>query len=247
MKSKKKIIFRKKRKKVLTKPDKYCIANEVNGVVAELVDAPDSKSGFFGSESSILSGPTIKIEAIVRLPFLVSAKRKNSNMIWLGYFFTAVNYECYCLSRFMRHKKMMLLLDLLAKVFTSIGLYCLNSLSGAYVFIAVFFMLIVANIKERLNKRWLLGYIFFQSVYLIILYFTYVGISSILAITTVSVTLFCIWWLPPQQMRVVGGLNSFTFLAYQISIKNWAGLLEILVIVSNFLAFMKYKKAGVVK
>ena len=32
----------------------------VDGVVAELVDAPDSKSGFFGSESSILSGPTIR-------------------------------------------------------------------------------------------------------------------------------------------------------------------------------------------
>lgn len=31
-----------------------------DGVVAELVDAPDSKSGFFGSESSILSGPTIE-------------------------------------------------------------------------------------------------------------------------------------------------------------------------------------------
>lgn len=32
----------------------------VDGVVAELVDASDSKSGSFGSESSILSGPTIK-------------------------------------------------------------------------------------------------------------------------------------------------------------------------------------------
>ena len=34
----------------------------VDGVVAELVDASDSKSGSFGSESSILSGPTIKIK-----------------------------------------------------------------------------------------------------------------------------------------------------------------------------------------
>ncbi len=164
-------------------------------------------------------------------------------MIWLGYFFTALNYACYCLSRFMKHKKMMLLLDLLAKVFTALGLYFLDSLSGAYIFIAVFFMLIIANIKERLNKRWLFGYIFFQSLYLAILFYTYVGISSVLVVATVSVTLFCIWWLPPQQMRFIGGLNCFTYLAYQISIKNWAGLLEIFVILSNFFSFWKYKRA----
>lgn len=138
---------------------------------------------------------------------------------------------------------MMLLLNLLAKVFTAFGLYFLDSLSGAYVFMAVFFMLIIANIKERLNKRWLFGYILFQSLYLAILFYTYAGISSILVIATTSVSLFCIWWLPPQQMRVVGGLNCFAFLAYQISIKNWAGLLEILVILSNFFSFLKYKKS----
>ena len=32
----------------------------VDGVVAELVDAPDSKSGSLGSGSSILPGPTIE-------------------------------------------------------------------------------------------------------------------------------------------------------------------------------------------
>ena len=103
-------------------------------------------------------------------------------MLILGYTFTTLNYACYCLSRFMKTKKMMLLLDLIAKIFTSLSLYCLNSLSGAYIFIAAFFMLIVANIKEQLNKRWLAGYIFFQTVYLIILYYTYIGIYSILVV-----------------------------------------------------------------
>lgn len=145
----------------------------------------------------------------------------------------------------MKQKKMMLLLDLVAKIFTVLGLYFLDSLSGAYIFAVVFFLLIVANIKERLGKRWLLGYVFFQSLYIAILFYTYVGISSVLVTLTVSITLFCIWWLPPQQMRIVGGLNSFTFLAYQISIRNWAGLLEILVIVSNFLSFWKYRKRKV--
>lgn len=165
-------------------------------------------------------------------------------MIWLGYFFTAVNYVCYCISRFMKHKQMMLLLDLLAKVFTILGLYCLNSLSGAYSFMVMFLLLIVANIKEKLNKKWLLGYLLFQFLYFAVLYYTYDGISSILVVLSSSVTLFCIWWLPPQQMRFVGGLNCFPYLAYLISIKNWVGLLEILVIFSNLFSYLKYKNSA---
>ena len=139
---------------------------------------------------------------------------------------------------------MMLLLDLLAKVFMSFALYFMGSLSGAYITMAVFMMLIIVNIKEQLNKKWLWVYALFQSLYLGILFLTYDGISSILVVLTVSITLFSIWWLPPQKMRLVGGLNGFTYLAYQISIKNWAGLLEIFVILSNLCSFLKYKKSG---
>ncbi|MBO4643116.1 MAG: YgjV family protein, partial [Alphaproteobacteria bacterium] len=56
--------------------------------------------------------------------------------------------------------------------------------------------------------------------------------------------LFCVWWLSPQKIRFIGGFNSFLYLAYQISIKNWAGLIEIFVIVSNFAAFFKNKEGG---
>ena len=162
-------------------------------------------------------------------------------IIW-GYIFTILDYVFYCLSRFMKKKAAILALDLIAKLCIAFALYCFNSLSGAFISIAVFFMLIVANIKEHLHKEWIGGYIFFQSVYFIILYTTYIGISSILVVLTVSVNLFCIWFLPPQQMRFIGGINCFTYLAYQISIKNWAGLLEIFAITSNILSYIKYRK-----
>lgn len=164
-------------------------------------------------------------------------------MVLLGYFFTALNYLIYCISRFASSKKTMLFLDLLSKIFMAIGLYFLNSLSGAYMTIVIFFMLIVANIKEQLNKKWLCWYVFFQSLYFVILFFTYDGFSSILITTTVSTALFSVWWLKPQQMRLVSFLNGFTYLTYQISIKNWAGLLEILLILSNFFSFLKYRKS----
>ncbi|MBO7483904.1 MAG: YgjV family protein [Alphaproteobacteria bacterium] len=165
-------------------------------------------------------------------------------MAILGYIFTALNYLIYCVSRFMPSKKTMLLLDLLSKILMAIGLYFLNSLSGAYMTIAIFFMLIVANIKEQLNKKWAYWYVFFQGLYFLILFFTYEGFSSILITATVSTALFSVWWLQPQQMRLISFLNGFTYLAYQISIKNWAGLLEIFLILSNFLSFFKYRKCN---
>ena len=140
----------------------------------------------------------------------------------------------------------MLLLDLMAKIFTILGLYCLGSMTGVWTFVLMFVWLIVANIKEKYNKKWLSAFILFQALYFAILFYTYVGVSSFLVFLSASIYLYCTWWLPPQQIRVIGGFNSFLYLAYQICIKNWAGLIEILVIVSNFAAFFKNreKKSG---
>lgn len=160
----------------------------------------------------------------------------------MGYLFTALNYICYCISRFIDDKRYMLTLDLLAKFFTVIGLYFLGSLTGAYNMAVSFILLIVANVKERKRYRWTIGYILFEAAYLTILILTFQGLSSILVFVVSSVTLLNIWWLPPQKMRVIGGCNSFVYLAYQISIKNWAGLLEIAVIISNWSAYFMSKR-----
>lgn len=167
-------------------------------------------------------------------------------MIIIGYIFTILNYICYCSSRFFKSKKHILLLDLAAKVFTIFALYCFDSLTGSYIMLISFLLLIVANSKERQNNlnKWisLAGFISFVLLYTIALILTYQGISSILIFITSIITLICIWWLNPQNMRLVGVFNSFLYLGYQISIQNWAGLLEITVIISNILSFIKYKK-----
>lgn len=163
-------------------------------------------------------------------------------MITLGYIFTLINYVFFCGSRFLVNKKNILLMDLVAKIFTVMGLYCLNSLSGAFSFGITFFLLIAANIKERQNKKWGAGFVIFQALYLLTMILQYEGLSSVLICASCSLNLVCVWFLAPQNMRLVGGYNSILFLLYQISIKNWAGLVEIFVIISNFAAYFKYKK-----
>lgn len=162
-------------------------------------------------------------------------------MIYLGYFFTALNYVAYCCSRFFPTKLLMLFGDLIAKIFTVLGLYCLGSLSGAWGFVITFFMLIVANLKEKYHKQWLMGYVIFQGLYILVLFYYFEGISSVLVVVSLSINLICVWFLNPQKMRFIGGLNSVLYLTYQLIIKNWAGLLEIVVIYSNFKSFYKYR------
>lgn len=163
-------------------------------------------------------------------------------MIFWGYFFATCSYLTYCIGRFLKLKKGMLLFDLLSKPLMAIALYFFNSLSGAYILLVACLVLIVSNIKERLHTRWLAAYILFQLLYLIIFYHTYIGLSSILITTCVSITLFSIWWLPPQKMRLIGGFNGLTSLTYHLSLHNWLGIMEVVVMASNFAAYFKMRK-----
>ncbi len=160
----------------------------------------------------------------------------------IGYTFTIFNYVFYCISRFCRKKYQMLTLDLLAKLSTFVALFFLNSLSGAYSMLVSFIILIAANIKERQNGKWVSGYIIFQLSLIAIMIWKFAGISSILVFITSTISLLSIWWFNPQRMRIAGMATSISSLLYQLSIRNWAGLLEIVVICSNVASFAKYQK-----
>lgn len=165
----------------------------------------------------------------------------NYNQI-LGYIFTVFNYIFYCSSRFRKKKTKMLSMDLLAKLSMILALYFLESLSGSYSMMVSFTILIVANIKEKNEKTWTLGYLFFEAVLIGILIIKFEGISSILVFMTSSISLLSLWWLLPQKMRIASLITSITSLLYQLSILNFAGLLEIIVISSNILSYLRYRE-----
>lgn len=162
--------------------------------------------------------------------------------LFLGYSFTLLNYIFYSISRFCDKKYKMLTLDLLAKVSTIVALFFMGSLSGAYSMFVSFVILIVANIKERKQGKWSMVYILFEMILIFIMILRFEGISSILVFATSSISLLSIWWLKPQGMRIAGLITNVTSLLFQISIKNWVGLLEIIVIGSNMISFVKYQR-----
>lgn len=162
----------------------------------------------------------------------------------LGYAFTILNYLLYCVSRFCKKKYQMLTLDLLAKVAFIAGLIFMGSLSGAYSIVANFFWLIFANIKERRGRNWPGVYGAFQLILVGILIFQFEGISSILIFCSSTLALLSVWWLSPQKMRLVGILVNVITLAYQLSIGNWAGLCELIVMASTLASYPKYRRVG---
>lgn len=166
-------------------------------------------------------------------------------MILIGYIFTILNYISYCLSRFAKTKLAMLYMDLLSKIFMIIALYCFGSISGSLLFVVSFILLIVVTLKEKSTKDWPFGYSLFQFMYLAILIATFDGIASILVFITLSIKLYALWWMRPQGIRMLGIIASLFFIAYQLTIHNWAGILEICVIASNATSFLKYKNKNV--
>ena len=152
-------------------------------------------------------------------------------MIIAGYLLTIINYICYCVSRCVKEKRTMLLLDLCAKISTIIALYCLDSITGAISMGITALTLIVISILERKNNSIIrnISFSIFTIIYLLIMVMTFKDISSILVTGTCVATLFANFYLSPQKMRFSGIFISIFYLIYQISIKNIAGCLEIIV------------------
>ena len=161
--------------------------------------------------------------------------------IWIGYICIVINYIFYCCGRFMRKKEHILFMDLFAKAFTILGLYFLGSLTEAYNMCLIFIMNIVCYYKTKRHWKLALLYWIFESLLVMILFTTYTGLSSALVFSCSTLTLMANWWFSPQQMRLTAVCGSVLYLMYQISIRNWAGLLEVVTLGSNVLSFLRCK------
>lgn len=160
----------------------------------------------------------------------------------LGYIFTIISYAVYCVGRYCKNKSGMLYTDILSKIIASAGFLYLRSYTAVGNMLGGIAVLCMASLKEKKHKKWTLMYVLLELMYVVILLNTMQGISSLIIFITSTISLYNIWWYTPQKMRVVGIVNSIIYIGFQISIKNWAGFLEIFVISSNISSYLKYRK-----
>jgi hypothetical protein len=146
----------------------------------------------------------------------------------------------------MKKKEHMLLFDMIAKIVTTISFLLLNSKTGMFNMILAFVLILYNYVKEKKETtsktQNIIVFSIATSIYVVILFLTYSNISSILIFTTSIISLISNQFLEPQKMRMTGIFNSILYLIYQLTLKNWAGLLEIIVIISNLTSWLKYKK-----
>ena len=159
-----------------------------------------------------------------------------------GYIFTIISYVIYCVGRYSKKKSGMLCTDILSKIIASAGFLYLRSYTAVGNMLGGIAVLCMASLKEKKHKKWIVMYVLLELMYVVILLNTMQGISSVIIFITSTISLYNIWWNNPQKMRILGIVNSIIYTGFQISIKNWAGLLEIFVISSNISSYLKYRK-----
>ncbi|MCQ2470059.1 MAG: YgjV family protein [Ruminococcus sp.] len=166
-------------------------------------------------------------------------------MYKIGYICTILNCIVFSAGRFQRSKKGILAFEFIAKALSVTSFFMFGSLTSGLSDIWSFVVLTTANIKERKNisskvSNWL--FIAYEAVYVLILAFTFNGISSLLIFTVSTISIVSLWYLQPQNMRVAEIMNSFIYLALQFSIGNFAGITEFVVIGCNTASYCKYEK-----
>ena len=166
-------------------------------------------------------------------------------MYKIGYICTILNCIVFSVGRFQRSKKGILAFEFVAKLLSVTSFFMFGSLTSGLSDIWSFVVLSTANVKERKvfsqkTSNWL--FVGYEAVYVLILAFTYKGISSLLIFTVSTISIVSLWYLKPQDMRVAEIMNSFIYLALQFSIGNFAGITEFVVIGCNTASYCKYEK-----
>ena len=160
----------------------------------------------------------------------------------LLYVLKVFNYLFYCISRFKKEKHQILYIDIISKLFVIASLWVFNSMSGVYMVSIQLLLLFVVYYKTKKNKKWNIGFILSMIALLTIALLQYEGISTILMLLSSICIIIGNWYLKPQHMRLIGIVASCFYLAYCITIKNYVGVLEIFVIISNISAYKMYLK-----
>ena len=147
----------------------------------------------------------------------------------------------YCISRFQKSKKAILTLDLIAKILTILMFFFFSEKTGIFSEMVGLTVLIAANVRERreMTLKWL--YFAYMTVYFIILLFTFDGVSSVLCTAVAMLSVTSNWWFDPQKMRIADIVICCCMFVLDMSIGNYAGFTELIIMTCNIISFRKYK------
>lgn len=154
-------------------------------------------------------------------------------------------YACLCSTYFLRNRKKILILNIIAHIIQAISFLLLGGLTGVamnaiYIARDVFFVADEKNNKklDKITKRDVLILICFIVAIIILTIFTYNGLSSLLSVIATIVSTFAVWQKNTKVYKILGTPVSIAWLGYHISLKSvFAIILESILLISTIIGY----------
>lgn len=146
----------------------------------------------------------------------------------------------YCVSRFQKSKKAILTLDLIAKILTIMMFFFFSAKTGIFSEMIGLSVLIIANIRVREGKKCKQLYYIYMLIYTGVLILTFDGLSSLLCTAVAMISVTSNWWFDPQKMRIADIIICALMFVLDMSIGNYAGFTELIIMTCNIVSFKKY-------
>ena len=168
----------------------------------------------------------------------------NNLFLILGQLLTLISYLIFWISRFMKEKNSILILDNISRIFAIIAFLFLKTYDGIKNTLYVILRNLLGqftNAKSKKSKN-IVFYIMFLT--LILMYsFDFNGISTICIAICGILNLYGVIMCNEQGIRICGMLGSFFYMSFMFFTSNITGLVcEIICFLVMFVSYYKYNK-----
>lgn len=159
-------------------------------------------------------------------------------------------YACLCSTYFLRNRKKILNLNIIAHIIQAISFLLLGGLTGVAMNAIYLVRDIYLVTDEKSNKRDIRILICFILAIIILTIFTYNGLSSLLSVIATIISTFAVWQKSTKVYKILGTPVSIAWLGYNISLKSiFAIILESILLISTIIGYTleKIKSKKVLK
>lgn len=169
----------------------------------------------------------------------------NSLFTILGQILTLISYLIFWVSRFMKKKKNILLLDNISRFFAIIAFYFLGTFDGIKNTLYVILRNTLGNITNKKENKYKIITFIIMLIILIIMYsINFDGISTACIAICGILNLYGVIICNEQGIRIFGMIGSLFYTAFLCFTGNIVGTIcEIICFMVMLVSYIKYKKS----
>lgn len=167
------------------------------------------------------------------------------NLVVIGYIFTVLGYVSYWVGRFSKKKSILMYTNSLSSFFYILSFLAFKSYNGVSNSILVVLRGFCVVLKDKLNKKMYWLYLLFVIGFLANAIIFWQGAASIFVTICMLINVTANWFFESQKLRLATCVASIFYILFLFCIRNYVGiLLETTIILSNFLSYLKFRKAS---